>query len=75
MAIDKIIKCRVRYVGNNLHTAQGYETNTFYWILIKQKGEGFIVKRTEELVKGESRIEFTDLDELLNKFDICSRIG
>lgn len=75
MAIENIIKARVRYVGNNLHTAQGYETNTFYWILIKQKGEGFIVKRAEELVKNESRITFDDLDDLLNKFDICSRIG
>ena len=77
MIPDKILKFKIRYVKENTKkmTAMGYLSPFSYVVFLKQSGEGLIVKRADEVVKNESRIEFKDFYEFLDTFDMCCLIS
>lgn len=72
--IDRIIRCRVRYVKETTpeREAQGYINNSFHNIVMKQKGEGLIVKLENDPEK-KSRLEFDCYYDFLAEFDIHCR--
>lgn len=62
---EPLVKIRARFVGspNEEKKKKGYYNNIFYDIVIKQDGVKFLVKRADERVKGESRIDYNNLHE------------